>query len=75
MYTVYYFVISDFVGHMKLVNGQTITDHIVLDEADITEKRHLCVHVQSLEYVSPVLSLFRFVLLLTHMISSYVADQ
>ncbi|CAF2230734.1 uncharacterized protein LOC103833491 isoform X1 [Brassica rapa] len=56
----------DFVGHMKLVSGQTITDHIVLDEADISEKRHLCVHVQSLEYVSPVLSLFRFVLLLTH---------
>ncbi|CAN6863883.1 unnamed protein product [Brassica oleracea var. botrytis] len=50
----------DFVGHMKLVNGQTITDHIVLDEADITEKRHLCVHVQSLEYVSPVLSFFCF---------------
>ncbi|KAF2598489.1 hypothetical protein F2Q68_00009719 [Brassica cretica] len=42
----------DFVGHMKLVNGQTITDHIVLDEADITEKRHLCVHVQSLELSS-----------------------
>ncbi|KAF3566316.1 hypothetical protein DY000_02012863 [Brassica cretica] len=45
----------DYVGHMKLVNGQTITDHIVLDEADITEKRHLCVHVQSLE---PVMKLY-----------------
>ncbi|XP_048632935.1 uncharacterized protein LOC125607151 [Brassica napus] len=31
----------DYVGHMKLVNGQTLTDHIVLDEADIAEKRHL----------------------------------
>ncbi|CAF1916348.1 unnamed protein product [Brassica napus] len=46
----------DFVGHMKLVNGQTITDHIVLDEADITEKRHLCVHVQSLD--GPVMKLY-----------------
>nr|VDD28946.1 unnamed protein product [Brassica oleracea] len=46
----------DFVGHMKLVNGQTITDHIVLDEADITEKRHLCVHVQSLD--RPVMKLY-----------------
>ncbi|CDY60679.1 BnaCnng36820D [Brassica napus] len=39
-----------------LVNGQTITDHIVLDEADITEKRHLCVHVQSLD--GPVMKLY-----------------
>ncbi|KAF2564601.1 hypothetical protein F2Q70_00017712 [Brassica cretica] len=37
----------DYVGHMKLVNGQTMTDHIVLGEADIAEKRHLCVHVQT----------------------------
>ncbi|KAL0755089.1 hypothetical protein Bca101_092757 [Brassica carinata] len=37
----------DYVGHMKLVNGQTISDHIVLDEVDISEKRHLCVHVQT----------------------------
>ncbi|KAG2288065.1 hypothetical protein Bca52824_047669 [Brassica carinata] len=28
----------DYVGHMKLVNGQTITDHTVLDEVDIAEK-------------------------------------
>ncbi|CAN6921009.1 unnamed protein product [Brassica oleracea] len=46
----------DYVGHMKLVNGQTITDHIVLDEADITEKRHLCVHVQPLD--GPVMKLY-----------------
>ncbi|CDY61842.1 BnaAnng17760D [Brassica napus] len=37
----------NYVGHMKLVNGQTLTDHIVLDEADIAEKRHLCVHIQT----------------------------
>ncbi|XP_013679271.1 uncharacterized protein LOC106383756 [Brassica napus] len=39
----------DYVGHMKLVNGQTISDHIVLDEVDISEKRHLCVHWTSAE--------------------------
>ncbi|KAF3577336.1 hypothetical protein DY000_02029070 [Brassica cretica] len=37
----------DYVGHMRLVNGQTITDHTVLDEVAIAEKRHLCVHVQT----------------------------
>ena len=41
--------ISDYVGHMKLVNGQTITEHTVLDEVDISDKRHLCVHVQTHE--------------------------
>ncbi|CAN6816618.1 unnamed protein product [Brassica oleracea] len=35
----------DYVGHMKLVNGQTITEHTVLDEVDISDKRHLCVHI------------------------------
>lgn len=39
--------ISDYVCHMKLVNGYTITKHTVLDEIDIAEKRHLCVHVQT----------------------------
>ncbi|KAF3511143.1 hypothetical protein F2Q69_00009540 [Brassica cretica] len=39
----------DYVGHMKLVNGHTITEHNVLDEIDIAEKRHLCVHVQTHE--------------------------
>ena len=41
--------LSDYVGHMKLVNGQTVTEHTVLDEIDIAEKRHLCVHVQTHE--------------------------
>ncbi|XP_048598068.1 uncharacterized protein LOC111201360 [Brassica napus] len=39
----------DYVGHMRLVNGQTLTDHTVLDEVAIAEKRHLCVHVQTHE--------------------------
>ncbi|KAL0671121.1 hypothetical protein Bca4012_033825 [Brassica carinata] len=46
----------DYVGHMKLVNGQTITDHTVLDEAAIAEKRHLCVHVQP--HDGPVMKLY-----------------
>ncbi|CAF1709790.1 unnamed protein product [Brassica napus] len=45
----------DYVGHMKLVNGQTISDYIVLDEVDISEKRHLCVHVQ--RHDGPVMKL------------------
>ncbi|KAH0884779.1 hypothetical protein HID58_060875, partial [Brassica napus] len=35
----------DYVGHMKLVNGQTITEHTVLDEVDISDKRHLCLYL------------------------------
>ncbi|CAG7881366.1 unnamed protein product, partial [Brassica rapa] len=46
----------DYVGHMKLVNGQTLTDHIVLDEADIAEKRHLCVHIQT--HDGPVMKMY-----------------
>ncbi|CDY09828.1 BnaC09g43330D [Brassica napus] len=46
----------DFVGHMKLVNGQRITDHMILDEVDIAEKRHLCVHVQT--HDGPVMKLY-----------------
>ncbi|CAN6985687.1 unnamed protein product [Brassica oleracea var. botrytis] len=45
----------DYVGHMKLVNGQTISDHIVLDEVYISVKRHLCVHVQT--HDGPVMKL------------------
>ncbi|CAF1703387.1 unnamed protein product [Brassica napus] len=46
----------DYVGHMKLVNGQTITDHMVLDEDAIAEKQHLCVHVQT--HDGPVMKLY-----------------
>ncbi|CAN6821364.1 unnamed protein product [Brassica oleracea var. botrytis] len=45
-----------YVGHMKLVNGQTITEHMVLDEVDIAERRHLCVHVQT--HDGPVMKLY-----------------
>ncbi|KAH0860512.1 hypothetical protein HID58_088773 [Brassica napus] len=46
----------DYVGHMKLVNEQTISDHNVLDEVDISEKRHICVHVQT--HDGPVMKLY-----------------
>ena len=41
----------DVVGHMKLVNGQSITETPVLDEVEIARARHVLVHVQSHEYV------------------------
>ncbi|CAF2026364.1 unnamed protein product [Brassica oleracea] len=47
---------KDYLGHMKLVDGQTITDHTALDEADIARKRHLCVHVQT--HDGPVMKLY-----------------
>ncbi|CAN6887686.1 unnamed protein product [Brassica oleracea] len=47
---------KDCVGHMRLVNGQTLTDHTVLDEVAIAEKRHLCVHVQT--HDGPVMKLY-----------------
>ncbi|CAF1705194.1 BnaC03g41440D [Brassica napus] len=37
----------DFVGHMKLVNGQTLTKRPILDEVEIATTRHVLVHVQS----------------------------
>ncbi|KAG2271956.1 hypothetical protein Bca52824_066511 [Brassica carinata] len=46
----------DYVGHMKLVNGHAITESMVLDEVDIAEKRHLCVHVQTHGW--PVMKLY-----------------
>uniref|UniRef100_A0A0D3APQ9 DUF223 domain-containing protein n=1 Tax=Brassica oleracea var. oleracea TaxID=109376 RepID=A0A0D3APQ9_BRAOL len=46
----------DYVGHMKLVNGQRITNHMILDEVDLAEKRHLCVHVQT--HDRPVMKLY-----------------
>ncbi|KAL0808171.1 hypothetical protein Bca101_100663 [Brassica carinata] len=36
----------DYLGHMKLVNGQPLTDCPMLDEVEIAKKQHLMVHVQ-----------------------------
>ena len=39
----------DVVGHMKLVNGQSIIEAPVLDEVEIAKARRLLIHVQSHE--------------------------
>ena len=43
--------VIDVVGHIKLVNGQTLTEHLILDEVEIATTRRLLVHVQSHEYM------------------------
>uniref|UniRef100_A0A0D3C293 Uncharacterized protein n=1 Tax=Brassica oleracea var. oleracea TaxID=109376 RepID=A0A0D3C293_BRAOL len=43
----------DVVGHMKLVNGQSIIETPILDEVEIARARHVLVHVQSHEYSYP----------------------
>ncbi|KAG2264380.1 hypothetical protein Bca52824_071459 [Brassica carinata] len=46
----------DVVGHMKLVNGQSLIEPPVLDEVETAKKRHLLVHVQS--HDGPVMKLY-----------------
>ncbi|KAG2321788.1 hypothetical protein Bca52824_015001 [Brassica carinata] len=46
----------DYVGHMRLINGQAMTVHPTIDEVDIAEKRHLVVHVQT--HDGPVMKLY-----------------
>ncbi|KAL0823666.1 hypothetical protein Bca101_047343 [Brassica carinata] len=46
----------DYVGHMRLINGQDMTEHLIIDESDIVEKRHLVVHVQT--HGGPVMKLY-----------------
>ncbi|CAF2060219.1 unnamed protein product [Brassica napus] len=41
----------DVVGHMKLVNRQSIIEAPVLDEVEIAKARRLLIHIQSHEYV------------------------
>lgn len=41
--------VVDVVGHLRLVNGQSLIDHHVLDEAKMISKRHILVHLQSKE--------------------------
>ncbi|CAN6990596.1 unnamed protein product [Brassica rapa subsp. trilocularis] len=37
----------DYVGHIKLVNGQVLNDSLVLDDADIASSRRVLLHVAS----------------------------
>ncbi|KAG2325209.1 hypothetical protein Bca52824_007937 [Brassica carinata] len=46
----------DVVGHMKLVNGQSLTERPVLDEVAIAAARHVLVHVQL--HDGPVMKLY-----------------
>ncbi|KAF3610892.1 hypothetical protein DY000_02047936 [Brassica cretica] len=46
----------DYVGHMKLVNGQTLNDSLVLDEVEIASTRRILVHVQT--HDGPVMKLY-----------------
>ncbi|KAF3566143.1 hypothetical protein DY000_02018953 [Brassica cretica] len=46
----------DYVGHMRLINGRAMTEHLIIDEVDIAEKRHLVVHVQT--HDGPVMKLY-----------------
>ncbi|XP_048637536.1 uncharacterized protein LOC125609951 [Brassica napus] len=48
----------DVVGHMKLVNGHTLTERPVLDEVQIAAARHLLVHLQLYEYGGPVIKVY-----------------
>ncbi|KAL0827359.1 hypothetical protein Bca101_051037 [Brassica carinata] len=46
----------DYVGHLKLVNGQTLNDSVVLDEEEIASTRRLLLHVQT--HDGPVMKLY-----------------
>ena len=44
---VFYF--ADYVGHIKLVNGQVLSDSLVLDDVEIASLRRVHLHVQTHE--------------------------
>uniref|UniRef100_A0A0D3AW05 Replication factor A C-terminal domain-containing protein n=1 Tax=Brassica oleracea var. oleracea TaxID=109376 RepID=A0A0D3AW05_BRAOL len=46
----------DYVGHIKLVNGQVLNDSLVLDESEIASTRRVLLHVQTHE--GPVMKLY-----------------
>ncbi|KAF3503895.1 hypothetical protein F2Q69_00041139 [Brassica cretica] len=46
----------DVVGHLRLVNGQSLIDRPVLDEAEIISMRHVLVHLQTKD--GPVMKLY-----------------
>ncbi|KAG2239061.1 hypothetical protein Bca52824_089921 [Brassica carinata] len=46
----------DFIGHIKLVNEQTLSDGLVLDEVEIASSRRILVHVQT--HDGPVMKLY-----------------
>ncbi|KAF2600211.1 hypothetical protein F2Q68_00011586 [Brassica cretica] len=46
----------DYVGHIKLVNGQVLNDSLVLDESEIASTHRVLLHVQTHE--GPVMKLY-----------------
>ncbi|CAN6813304.1 unnamed protein product [Brassica oleracea] len=55
------FCLKYVVGHMKLVNGQSIIETPVLEEVEIARARHVLVHVQSVMTIfcsGPVMKLY-----------------
>ena len=48
-YTQVLFVHADYIGHIKLVNEQTLTKDLVLDENEIASMRRILIHVQTYE--------------------------
>ncbi|XP_048613815.1 uncharacterized protein LOC125594912 [Brassica napus] len=48
--------VYDYVGHIKLVNEQTLSDSLVLDEVEIAFSRRILVHVQA--HDGPVMKLY-----------------
>ena len=41
--------VLDVLGHMKLVDGQSLTERPTIDEAKVATTRHIMIHVQSHE--------------------------
>ncbi|CAN7039911.1 unnamed protein product [Brassica rapa subsp. trilocularis] len=46
----------DYVGHIKLVNGQVLNDSLVVDEAEIASTRRVLLHVQT--HDGPVMKMY-----------------
>ncbi|XP_013589303.1 PREDICTED: uncharacterized protein LOC106297646 [Brassica oleracea var. oleracea] len=46
----------DYIGHIRLVNEQTLNESLVLDEVEIASMRRILVHVQT--YDGPVMKLY-----------------
>ncbi|KAL0855660.1 hypothetical protein Bca101_060813 [Brassica carinata] len=46
----------DVVGHLRLVNGQSLIDRPILDKAEVNSTRHILVHLQSKD--GPVMKLY-----------------
>ncbi|KAG2268413.1 hypothetical protein Bca52824_062968 [Brassica carinata] len=55
----------DYVGHIKLVNGQVPNESLLLDEAEIAASCRVDLHVQTYEYV------FLYISLYSHHVLSY----